>query len=157
PLPGTPPPARATAPPTAAPGAAGSQGQSPGGVWTRCPGGGRRPGKVPGVRGSASRGPGSALSHARGTYACKDRSCVEISKDAVDVLVIGDAERPGVILTYLPSERVYDDFAASPDDAGRAEHTRGELARLRAEKSEAENAEPESIAEARMFTRTVET
>ncbi|MBU3870254.1 recombinase family protein [Streptomyces sp. 4503] len=99
-------------------------------------------------------GPIAAVSD---NYLCRNKSCVQIKKSAVDELIIGDAKRPGVILAYLASDRVYDDFAASPEDSSRAEVIRGEIERLRGEKSEAENAEPESIAEARMFARTVET
>lgn len=90
-------------------------------------------------------------------YYCKTRSCVQIKKADIDALIIGDEKRPGVILSYLASDSVYEDYAATPEDSSTLEKIRADLARLRAERSEAENAEPESVAEARMFARTVET
>lgn len=90
-------------------------------------------------------------------YFCRQRRCVQISKAQVDALIIGEAGRPGVILAYLASDRVFEDFTASSGDSGKVEGIRAELSRLRAERGEAENAEPESIAEARMFARMVET
>ncbi|MGW2120933.1 recombinase family protein [Streptomyces sp. SM1] len=90
-------------------------------------------------------------------YFCRQRRCVQISKPAVDALIIGSATQPGVILAYLASDKVYEDFAASAEDSGKVEHIRAEIERLRGERGEAENAEPESIAEARMFARMVET
>ncbi|WP_200309439.1 recombinase family protein, partial [Streptomyces adelaidensis] len=106
---------------------------------------------------------GGPMSHVKGTYTCKGRSCVAIDKPAVDALIIGKRDEktgefiPGVLLSYLASDKVYEDFAASPQDSGQLESIRAELARVRADRSEAENAEPESIAEARMFARMVET
>ncbi|MBG0853814.1 recombinase family protein [Streptomyces spinoverrucosus] len=90
-------------------------------------------------------------------YFCRERRCVQINKPAVDALIIGSPTHPGVILAYLASDKVYEDFAASAQDSGKVEHLRAEIERLRGERSEAENAEPESVAEARMFARMVET
>lgn len=90
-------------------------------------------------------------------YGCRDKSCTSIARAAVDELLVGDQERPGLLLRYLASDRVYDDFTASKDDDARAEQIRGELSRLRTEKTEMERAEPESLAEAKMIGRGIET
>lgn len=90
-------------------------------------------------------------------YFCRAHRCVQINKPAVDAFVIGSATLPGVILTYLASDKVYEDFAASAEDSGKVDHIRADIERLRGERNEAEHAEPESIAEARMFARMVET
>ncbi|MGW1494721.1 recombinase family protein [Streptomyces sp. NPDC002402] len=91
-------------------------------------------------------------------YACRDKSCTSINKAAVDGVIIGDAEKPGVILAYLASDHVYEDFASSPEDSARAEQIRAEIARLRANKDEMEGPEAdkaESLAEVRMIARKV--
>jgi hypothetical protein len=90
-------------------------------------------------------------------YFCRKRRCVQVNKDAVDALIIGDAGRPGVILDHLASDKVFKNFTASSEDSGKVEKLRAEIERLRGERDEAENAEPESITEARMFARMVET
>ncbi|MBR7672947.1 recombinase family protein [Streptomyces daliensis] len=88
-------------------------------------------------------------------YQCDEKGCVHLSKAKVDEYLIGTADEPGLILAYLSSDQVYQDFAASPQDEGRVTQIRADLARLRAEKAETEGAEPETLAEARMFARTV--
>lgn len=83
-------------------------------------------------------------------YQCVRKGCVRIPKAGVDELLT-DA-----IIGYLSSGRVYEDFAARPEDAGRAEQLRGELAQARMELQEAEAAEPETLYEAKALGKLVE-
>ncbi|TGB12614.1 recombinase family protein [Streptomyces sp. MZ04] len=97
-------------------------------------------------------GPISAVG---GNYTCRDHSCLSISKTKVDELIIGDAGHPGVILAYVASQRVYADFAATPDKTTEAEQIRAELARLRADRDEMEAAEAQTLAEVRLLAANV--
>ncbi|MCX4823710.1 recombinase family protein [Streptomyces sp. NBC_01142] len=97
----------------------------------------------------------------RAYYVCRDKTCTTINKAAVDAVIIGDPKDPqkyGLILAYLASDRVYEDFASSPEDSASAEQIRAEIARLRANKDEMEGPEAdkaESLAEVRMIARKV--
>ncbi|RBM19074.1 recombinase family protein [Streptomyces sp. PT12] len=89
-------------------------------------------------------------------YVCKDNQCVQISKAAVDSVLIGDAAKPGALLRYLASDAVYRDFAAPPRDDARAARIRAKLAELRAEKAVCENTETKTAAEAMMIAKTLD-
>ncbi|WP_046470671.1 recombinase family protein [Allosalinactinospora lopnorensis] len=89
--------------------------------------------------------------YARGLeqYRCVRQGCVRLLKADVDELVTG------AILGYLSRPDVFAELAA-PQDSGEVEQVSAELARLRAERDQASDAEPESIHEARAIGRLVE-
>jgi site-specific DNA recombinase len=95
------------------------------------------------------------ITHSAGIYKCVNKGCVTIDKADVDAHMIGTPEQPGVILSYLSSDRVYADLAATPQDDARVEEVRAELARLRANKQEMEEADAESLTEARILSKKV--
>ncbi|WP_240135089.1 recombinase family protein [Streptomyces sp. MUM 178J] len=99
---------------------------------------------------------GGPISAIGDNYLCRDKSCVQIKKADVDQLLIGDAEQPGLLLSYLASDTVYEDFSATPEDAAEVERIAAEIKRLRVEKTEMERAEPESLSEARMIGKGIE-
>lgn len=85
------------------------------------------------------------------TYECK-RGCWRVGKAALDAVLIGDAERPGVILDVLADEDVY---AALSDDTSNEEHSeiRAELAKARSDLLETQQTEPETLAEERRMAK----
>lgn len=80
------------------------------------------------------------------SYVCNDKSCTLIGKAGVDEFLVGTAERPGVILAYLASPKVYERFAATPEDESRAVALRAEIERLRGDLEEMEAVVPTSAA-----------
>lgn len=88
------------------------------------------------------------------TYECK-KGCWRLPKAAVDRVFIGDAQRPGLILSYLARPDVYKVLDAEACGTEAAE-IRDKLAKARADLQETEAAEPETLAEERRFARRAE-
>lgn len=86
-------------------------------------------------------------------YVCK-RGCWSLPKAELDAIFIGDADDPGVILSYLSRDDVYDIF--DDDGDGEAAEIRGALAKARADLQETDAAKPESLAEEKRFARRAE-
>ncbi|MFF1714805.1 recombinase family protein [Streptomyces sp. NPDC058268] len=84
-------------------------------------------------------------------YECK-RGCWRVSKADVDEILVGDAERPGVILSYLARPDVYRALDAG-DPTGETAEIRDGLAKARADLQETEQAHPETLSEERRFAR----
>lgn len=80
-------------------------------------------------------------------YQCRDKACTRINKDGVDDLLIGNAERPGLIMQFLTSPYIY----RSPADEESDELTavRGELAAKERDLKETQQAEAATLAEER--------
>ncbi|ONK12247.1 recombinase family protein [Streptomyces sp. MP131-18] len=89
-------------------------------------------------------------------YVCLRRQCVQISKAAVDAVLIGDVHNPGALLRYLASDAIYRDFAAPPTDDARDARVRAQLAELRAEKAVCESTQTKTAAEALMIAKTLD-
>ncbi|MEU6388804.1 recombinase family protein [Streptomyces sp. NPDC046939] len=88
-------------------------------------------------------------------YECRG-GCWRLSKADVDGLLIGDAEHPGVILTYLARPDVYEALDADHSGGEAGQEIRGALAKARADLEETEAAEPETLAEEKRFARRAE-
>lgn len=90
-------------------------------------------------------------------YACRDHGCVRVPRARIDEYLIGTAERPGVILSFLADEsRVYAAFTAAPEDEARAEEIRTERERLEGERREAEGTKTATVGEALAVGRLVD-
>ncbi|GAA1925526.1 hypothetical protein GCM10009837_58610 [Streptomyces durmitorensis] len=87
-------------------------------------------------------------------YECK-RGCWRVPKSDVDEIFIGDAQEPGVILSYLGRRDVYQILDAE-DSTGEAAEIRDVLAKARADLQETEQAQPETMSEERRFARRSE-
>ncbi|NGO80573.1 recombinase family protein [Streptomyces sp. YC504] len=85
----------------------------------------------------------------RESYVCKTRSCVRISKEAVDELMTG------LTVAYLARPDVYAD-QAPPAELAQLKLTLGALDGVRADLKELEEAEPKTLAEARVIARTID-
>ncbi|MCM1977199.1 recombinase family protein [Streptomyces sp. G1] len=88
------------------------------------------------------------------TYECK-RGCWRVSKAEVDQILVGDAERPGLILKYLSREENYRALDAE-DASEEVAEIRDALAKARADLRETEEAEAETLEEERRFARRAE-
>lgn len=84
-------------------------------------------------------------------YKCRDRRCVSIMQGPVDEQVIG------AMLAYLSRDDVYQALQAGEEDTPELAEIREHLAAARSELAEAEQTEPETLAEARAFARLTET
>lgn len=91
----------------------------------------------------------------RPTYVCYDRNCLRIDKAEVDAFLIGNAEHPGVILSYLSRPDVAEGLADTDDDA-ELSSVRAQLATARTQLEAFENEDPETPAEARLIGRKME-
>jgi DNA invertase Pin-like site-specific DNA recombinase len=87
---------------------------------------------------------------ARARYQCLRKGCVKIAKADVDEIL--DA----VIIGYLSSDKVYAEFAARPEDAGRAEKVGADLAEARLRLQEAEGELPATVYEAKALGKLTE-
>lgn len=84
-------------------------------------------------------------------YRCQTSGCVRIAKDDVDEVLTA------AIIGYLARPDVYAELAMRPDRSERLAELDGEIAETRAKLSEAEDAEPADLHEARMCARVVKT
>lgn len=91
----------------------------------------------------------------RPRYQCQNGH-VRIEKAGVDRIVVGDETGLGVLLSYLARQDVYESLAAAQVDSAEVSRLDDEIAQARLDLAEAENATPATIAEARMFSRTIE-
>lgn len=83
-------------------------------------------------------------------YECM-RGCVRLAKEGVDAEVIG------TLLAYLARPELYAAISADDTDDSESAAIRTELARRRSELAELEAAETETLAEARIIAKAVET
>lgn len=93
----------------------------------------------------------------RARYTCHTNHCVVIDKHELDDVLIGTPQLPGVLLAYLASPQVYDDLARDAGAGEQATAVRNELAAARLNLQEFEAARPESLTEARILSRSIET
>lgn len=89
-------------------------------------------------------------------YVCHAATHVKISKAELDAYLIGDTEDPGEILGFLASDDVYAALSTE-DDSGELKSVRTQLASMRDDLKEFEDAEPaRTLAESRERSRSVE-
>ncbi|MEV0483768.1 recombinase family protein [Streptomyces sp. NPDC050508] len=99
--------------------------------------------------GKVSLRPGGKAYDGRLVYRCYDRDCFTADKAQTDAYLIGTAEQPGELLTYLSRQDVAEALAESGDDS-EVSSVRAELARLRGELEELEAAPAPKTARARI-------
>ncbi|MGW5475432.1 recombinase family protein [Streptomyces sp. NPDC004008] len=92
--------------------------------------------------------------HGRAAYICRTRACTRLDKARVDEFLIGDAERPGVILAYLSRPDVAAALSA-PGDSAELSAVRADLATARESLEAFEAEDPETPAEARLIARKI--
>lgn len=101
------------------------------------------------MRCAVCSGPIVATRTAKGAerYTCRDRRCASVAKKPVDDQVIG------AILSYLSREDVYQALHAGEQGSPELTEIRAQLAASRSELADAEQTEPETVAEARAFAK----
>lgn len=80
-------------------------------------------------------------------YTCRDHRCITAEKPPIDAQVIG------AMLSYLSREDVYQALQAGSEEGPELAAVREQLAAARSELAEAEQAEAETVAEARAFAK----
>ncbi|MFF8034877.1 recombinase family protein [Streptomyces sp. NPDC016626] len=89
-----------------------------------------------------------------GVYRCA--ACgVHIGKVAVDELLIGTRDAPGVLLAYLARPDVYEQLRAPHSDDTAVRQVQADLARARAERDELRAATGETLAEVRLLAASL--
>ncbi|MFJ2303806.1 MULTISPECIES: recombinase family protein [unclassified Streptomyces] len=88
-------------------------------------------------------------------YACR-QECVTIQKGPVDAFIIGTQEEPGVLLQYLSRPDIHQLLAGPGVDEAAVAKVRAELAQLRAELDELNEATPNNLTEARTFAKSID-
>ncbi|MFD8392545.1 recombinase family protein [Streptomyces sp. NPDC059680] len=90
--------------------------------------------------------------HGHAVYICRRYGCLRISKAEVDRIVIGDLEagKLGVILAYLSAPHRHAHLSQRPANSPEQQATRAELAGLKSELDELENAPQPKTARARI-------
>lgn len=89
--------------------------------------------------GKVSLRPGGRAYDGRLVYRCYDRDCFTADKEQTDAYLMGTADQPGELLAYLSRPDVAEALAES-DNGSELSSVRAELARLRGELEELENA-----------------
>jgi DNA invertase Pin-like site-specific DNA recombinase len=80
----------------------------------------------------------------------------KIQKAAVDELIIGTPDVPGVLMEYLSRPDIYDVLSAPDSDAAAVREIRAKLARVRSERDEMREAKGQTLAEVRLLARSLE-
>nr|WP_267964971.1 recombinase family protein [Streptomyces fulvoviolaceus] len=83
-------------------------------------------------------------------YQCHGKGCTRINKDAVDEIVTGE------IIAYLSRPEIHKELAADDGESPELHAVRAELARVRPQLAEMEEATPETLAEGRVLARMIE-
>jgi len=106
--------------------------------------------------GKVSLRPGGRAYDGRLVYRCYARDCFTVDKADVDAYLIGDAEDPGEILSFLAADDVYEALTAE-GDGEELKGVRAQLSAKRADLKEFEDAEPaRTLTESRERARSVE-
>lgn len=104
--------------------------------------------------GKVSLRPGGKAYDDRLVYRCYLHDHFTIDKEAVDGYMIGDADRPGRIVTFLAQPHIYS--GPSTDEGNQLAELRGQLEAKQASVKAFEDADPETPAEARINGRKIE-
>ncbi|MGW1784946.1 recombinase family protein [Streptomyces sp. NPDC002143] len=104
--------------------------------------------------GKTSTRPGGRAYDGRIVYRCWERDCFTADKAQTDAVLIGTAERPGVLLAYLSRPDVNADLADSDDDS-ELSAVRGELATKRGQLTMWESKDPETPEAADFYGRKI--
>ncbi|MFJ9626652.1 recombinase family protein [Streptomyces sp. NPDC101175] len=104
--------------------------------------------------GKVSVKPGGDAYDGRLVYRCWDRDCFTIDKATTDAYMIGDAERPGLIIRLLTSPYIY--RAPADEESTELASLRGQLVGKQRTLKEFEDADPETPAAAELIGRKIE-